>query len=193
MSEEPGTQSPDAGGAHDGRVRLGEWRAVAWSFLYFFCVLAAYYVMRPVREQLSAAVGSTQLPWFFAATLIATLALTPVFSWLVARWPRRVVIPVVYLFFIACLLAFVPLFVHPDLLGPRALGTVFFVWVSVFNLFVVSVFWSFMADIWNDEQARRLFPIIALGGTGGAIVGPMLTRQLVDLIGIAPLLVVSAG
>ncbi|HVI58781.1 MAG TPA: MFS transporter [Luteimonas sp.] len=174
------------------RIRSGEWRAVAFSFAYFFCVLAAYYVMRPVREQLSAAVGSTQLPWFFAATFVATLLLTPVFAWLVSRWPRRVVVPAVYLFFIACLLAFVPLFTGQGLLGPRALGIVFFVWVSVFNLFVVSVFWSFMADIWDDAQARRLFPVIGLGGTAGAIAGPVLTRQLVEVIGVAPLLVVSA-
>lgn len=175
------------------RVEAAEWRAVAWSFLYFFCVLAAYYVMRPVREQLSAAVGSTQLPWFFAATFAATLVLTPIFAWLVSRWPRRIVVPLVYLFFIACLLAFVPLFTRQGLLSPRALGIAFFVWVSVFNLFVVSVFWSFMADIWNGEQARRLFPLIALGGTAGAVAGPLLTRQLVGTIGVAPLLVVSAS
>lgn len=174
------------------RVQVGEWRAVALSFVYFFCVLAAYYVMRPVREQLSAAVGSTQLPWFFAATFVATLLLTPVFAWLISRWPRRIVVPLVYLFFIACLLAFVPLFTNQGVLSPRALGTVFFVWVSVFNLFVVSVFWSFMADIWSDEQARRLFPIIALGGTAGAVTGPVITLRLVDVIGVAPLLVVSA-
>jgi ATP:ADP antiporter, AAA family len=166
--------------------------AVALSFAFFFCVLAAYYVMRPVREQLSAAVGSTQLPWFYAATFVATLALTPVFAALISRWPRPVVIPLVYAFFIACLLAFVPLFTVHGLLSPRALGIVFFVWVSVFNLFVVSVFWSFMADIWDQQQARRLFPIIALGGTAGAIAGPLITRSLVAVIGVAPLLVVSA-
>ena len=175
------------------RVRAGEWTAVAWSFLYFFCVLSAYYVIRPVRDQLSAAVGSTQLPWFYGAVFIATLALTPVFAWLVGRYPRRVVVPVVYLFFIACLLAFIPLFTHEGLLSPRALGIVFFVWISVFNLFVVSVFWSFMADIWNDEQARRLFPAIAVGGSIGSLVGPAMALALVDVIGVAPLLIVSAA
>jgi AAA family ATP:ADP antiporter len=168
-------------------------RAVALSFVFFFCVLAAYYVMRPVREQLSAAVGSTQLPWFYAATFVATLALTPVFAALISRWPRPVVVPLVYAFFIACLLGFVPLFTVHGLLSPRALGIVFFVWVSVFNLFVVSVFWSFMADIWDQQQARRLFPIIALGGTAGAIAGPLITRSLVEVIGVAPLLMVSAA
>ncbi|MFD0739286.1 NTP/NDP exchange transporter [Lysobacter koreensis] len=174
------------------RIHGGEWRAVALSFTYFFCVLAAYYVMRPVREQLTGALGSTQLPLFYAATFVATLLLTPVFAGLVARYPRRAVVPAVYGFFIACLLAFVPLFTSHGVLSPRALGTLFFVWVSVFNLFVVSVFWSFMADIWDEAQARRLFPVIALGGTAGAIAGPLLTRTLVSVVGVAPLLAVSA-
>ena len=177
----------------ESRIHGGEWPAVLLSFLYFFCVLAAYYMIRPVREQLSAAVGSTQLPAFYAATLVVMLVLTPVFGALVARWPRRVVVPVIYLFFIACLLAFVPLFAAQDMLGPRVLGIVFFVWVSVFNLFAVSVFWIFMTDIWGEAQARRLFPIIALAGTAGALAGPLLTRALVDVIGVAPLLLVSAS
>jgi AAA family ATP:ADP antiporter len=175
------------------RVRSGEFGALAVSFTYFFCVLAAYYMIRPVREQLSAAVGSTQLPWFYAATFVATLALTPVFAALVSRWPRPVVVPLVYAFFIACLLAFVPLFTVHGWLSPRALGAVFFVWVSVFSLFAASVFWSFMADIWDQQQARRLFPVIALGGTAGAIAGPLITRSLVGLIGVAPLLVAAAA
>jgi AAA family ATP:ADP antiporter len=182
----------DAAGKAGRRIHTGEWRAVGLSFVYFFCVLTAYYVMRPVREQLSAAVGSTQLPWFYAATFFATLALAPAFGALVSRYPRRVVVPAVYAFFIACLLGFIPLFTHQGLLSPRALGTVFFVWVSVFNLFVVSVFWSFMADIWSEEQSRRLFPIIAVAGTAGAVTGPLLTKTLVDVIGVAPLLAVSA-
>ncbi len=175
------------------RVHAGEGRAVAISFLYFFCVLAAYYVIRPVREQLSAAVGSTQLPWFYAATFVATLLLTPVFAALASRWPRRLLVPVVYIFFIGCLLAFIPAFSIEGLLSPRALGMVFFVWVSVFNLVVVSVFWIFMSDIWSLEQSKRLFPTIAVAGTLGALAGPALTRSLVDVIGVASLLVVSAG
>ncbi len=189
----PPTSAVSATGAGGRHVHAGERRAVALSFVYFFCVLAAYYVMRPVREQLSAAVGSIQLPWFYGATFVATLLLTPVFALLVARYPRRVVVPVVHGFFIVCLLAFVPLFTRYGVLSPRALGALFFVWVSVFNLFVVSVFWSFMVDIWDEAQARRLFPIIALGGTAGAIAGPLLTRALVSVVGVAPLLVVSAA
>lgn len=176
----------------ESRVHGAEWGAVIVSFAYFFCVLSAYYMVRPVREQLSAAVGSMHLPVFYAATFVVTLCLTPVFAWLVARYPRRVVVPAVYAFFTLCLLAFVPLFSR-DLLSLRALGTAFFVWVSVFNLFVVSVFWSFMNDIWTEPQAKRLFPVIAVGGTAGALAGPALTRALVDVIGVAPLLVVSAS
>ena len=174
------------------RVHQGEWPALALSFLYFFCVLAAYYVIRPVREQLAAAVGSTQLPWFYGATFLAMLALAPLYGAVVSRWPRRVVVPALNLVFIACLLAFMPFFAHSGLLSPRALGIAFFVWVSVFNLFVVSMFWIFMTDIWTPEQARRLFPLIAVAGTLGAITGPALTQSLVKMIGVAPLLAVSA-
>ena len=183
------TERPDPA----ARVHTGEWTAAGWSFLYFFCVLSAYYVIRPVRDQLSAAVGSTQLFSFYAAVFVATLLLTPVFAWLVGRYPRRVVVPGVYLFFIACLLGFVPLFTHEGLLSPRELGIVFFVWISVFNLFVVSVFWSFMADVWHERQARRIFPLIAVGGSIGSIAGPAMALALVKLIGVAPLLLVSAG
>lgn len=175
------------------RVQRGEWYAVSVSFVYFFCVLAAYYMIRPVREQLAAAVGSLHLPVFYAATLVAMVALAPVFGWLVSRFPRRIVVPLVYLAFIACLVGFVPLFAQPGLLGERALGTVFFVWVSVFNLFVVSVFWIFMSDLWTPDQARRLFPVIAVAGTAGALAGPALTRGLVTSLGIPPLLLVSAS
>lgn len=175
------------------RVHRGEWPAVAWSFLFFFCVLSAYYVIRPVRDQLSGAVGSTQLPWFYAATFVATLSLTPVFAWLASRFPRRRLVPMVYLFFIACLLGFMPLFTHEGLVSPRALGIAFFVWISVFNLVVVSVFWTFMADLWDEAQSRRLFPLIAVGGSVGSILGPTMALRLVGEIGVAPLLLVASG
>ena len=173
-------------------IRRHEWPAVIVAFFYFFCVLAAYYVIRPVRDQLSAAVGSVALPIFYGATLVVTLALTPVFGALVARFPRRRFVPIVYLFFVAGMLAFIPLFRMQDVIGARLLGAAFFVWVSVFNLFVVAVFWSFMADLFDAEQAHRLFPIIALGGPLGALAGPGLTRALVYAVGIPGLLVISA-
>jgi AAA family ATP:ADP antiporter len=156
-------------------------------------VLAAYYVIRPVRDQLSAAVGSTALPIFYAVTFVVTLALAPLFGAMVARFPRRKFVPMVYLFFLLGMLAFIPLFQMQDAIGARLLGSAFFVWVSVFNLFVVAVFWSFMADLLNAEQAHRLFPIIALGGTLGAIAGPALTRALNEVIGVSGLLIMSSA
>ena len=172
-------------------VHRHEWLAVALAFAYFFCVLAAYYVLRPVRDQLLAAVGSTSLPVFYTATLAATLALTPVYGALVARFPRRVFVPVVYLFFIVGMIAFIPAFDMQDAIGAKLLGSIFFVWVSVFNLFVVAVFWSFMADIFDAEQAHRLFPIITLGGATGALAGPAMTKAFVMLVGVSGLLIVS--
>ena len=173
-------------------IQSHEWFVVSIAFAYFFCVLAAYYVIRPVRDQLSAAVGSTALPIFYAATFVVTLALAPVFGALVARFPRRKFVPAVYLFFLIGMLAFIPLFQMQEAIGARLLGSIFFVWVSVFNLFVVAVFWSFMADLLDAEQAHRLFPVIALGGTLGAIAGPAMTRSLNTIIGVSGLLVVSS-
>ncbi len=174
-------------------IQRHEWPAVIVAFVYFFCVLAAYYVIRPVRDQLSAAVGSVALPIFYTATLIGTLLLTPLFGALVARFPRRRFVPITYVFFIVGMLAFIPLFHMQHALGTRLLGSIFFVWVSVFNLFVVAVFWSFMADLFDSEQSRRLFPVIALGGPLGALFGPALTKALVFVVGISGLLVVSAA
>jgi AAA family ATP:ADP antiporter len=162
------------------------------SALAFFFVMTAYYIIRPVRDQLSGAVGSVELPLFYGAVFVVMLLLTPVFGMLVARFPRRQLLGWSYSFFILCLLAFVPAFVAQDRIGARELGVIFFVWVSVFNLFVVSLFWSFMADIFSSGQARRVFSLIALGGMAGAIFGPLVTKLLVKIIGVAPLLVVSA-
>ena len=163
------------------------------SALAFFFVMTSYYIIRPVRDQLSGAVGSQSLPLFYGAVFVAMLLLTPVFGMLVARFRRRQLLGWSYSFFILCLLAFVPAFVAQERIGARELGVVFFVWVSVFNLFVVSLFWSFMADIFSSGQARRVFSLIALGGMGGAIFGPLVTKLLVQLIGVAPLLLVSAA
>jgi len=173
-------------------IQRHEWFAVVIAFVYFFCVLAAYYMIRPVRDQLSAAVGSTSLPLFYAATFAATLVLTPLFGALVARYPRRKFVPIVYLFFIAGMIAFIPAFQMQEAIGARLLGSIFFVWVSVFNLFVVAVFWSFMADLFDAEQAHRLFPVITLGGAIGALVGPALTKAFVFLVGVSGLLIVSS-
>ncbi len=174
-------------------IRTGEGAPLLWASLAFFLILTSYYIIRPVRDQLSGAVGSVALPLFYAGTFVAMVVLTPVFGWLVSRFVRRRLLVWVYGFFILCLLAFVPVFMAQQQIGARTLGIVFFTWVSVFNLFVVSLFWSLMADLWTSEQARRLFPLIAFAGMIGALTGPPLTRGLVGIVGVAPLLAVSAA
>lgn len=174
-------------------VQREEWTALILSCAYFFLVLAAYYVLRPVREQLVAAGGSQDLLQIYSVTFVVTLILTPVYGWLVARYPRKRFVPAVYLFFIFCLIAFVPAFEAQGLLNPRVLGTVFYVFISVFNLFVVAVFWSFVSDLFSVEQSQRFFGIIAFSGALGSLAGPLLTKWLVFQVGIAPLLVVAAG
>ncbi|WP_232823585.1 NTP/NDP exchange transporter [Dyella sp. C9] len=163
------------------------------SALAFFFVMTAYYIIRPVRDQLSGAVGSQSLPLFYGSTFVVMLLLTPAFGALVAHFSRKRLLAWCYSFFILGLLAFVPAFVAQERIGARELGVVFFIWASVFNLFVVSLFWSFMADIFDSGQARRVFPLIALGGMAGAVFGPLVTKLLVQAIGVAPLLMVSAA
>lgn len=173
------------------KLEKDEWRPVAWSFLYFFCLLGGYYVLRPVRDEMGIQAGLDNLPWLFTATFVAMLAAVPVYGWAAGRLPRRVLLPVVYGFFIVNLLIFYWVFTTGASVSLTA--RVFFVWLSVFNLFVVSVFWSFMVDIYSREQSRRLFGVIAVGGTTGAIAGPALTAQLATTVGVFNLLLVSVA
>ena len=172
-------------------IRPGEGRAALWSFAYFFCVLASYYVLRPVREEMGVATGVERLPWLFTGTFAAMVAAVPLFGWLAARFPRRTLLPVVYAFFIACILGLFALLRGVG--APAWAPAAFFIWLSVFNLFVVSVFWSFMADVWREEQARRLFGFIAAGGSAGALVGPAVTALLAPRMGPVNLLPVAAA
>ena len=172
-------------------LRADELRAVLWSFAYFFCLLCGYYVLRPVRDEMGIQAGVGTLPWLFTATFIAMLAVVPVFGWVSSRFPRRRFLPYVYLFFVANLVLFFVLF--REKIELEATTKAFFVWVSVFNLFVVSVFWSFMADLYDTAQARRLYGFIAAGGSAGAICGPALTTLLAIPLGPVNLLLVSGG
>ena len=171
-------------------VQREEFTALLWSFLYFFSLLCGYYVVRPVRDEMGIQSGVQNLPWLFTATFVVMLAAVPVFGWLSARFPRRVLLPSVYGFFIVNLVLFFAAFQFDALKVHTA--RVFFVWLSVFNLFAVSVFWSFMVDLYTVEQGKRLFGFIAAGGTAGAIAGPALTAALVRTLGPIPLLLVSA-
>src|ERR1700752_103244 len=139
--------------------------AALWSFAYFFALLAGYYVLRPLRDQMGIAGGVRNLPWLFTATFLALLLAQPLYGVLVARLPRARFIPIVYHFFVLNLAVFWLLLEMG--IAPVIVARVFFVWVSVFNLFAVAVFWSFMADLFTSEQGKRLFGFIGPGGTAG--------------------------
>ena len=171
-------------------VKPDELRALLWSFAYFFCLLAGYYVLRPVRDEMGLASGIKNLPWLFTATFFVMLAVVPIYGALVARLPRRRFIPLVYHFFVANILIFWVLLTQGIALTVTA--QVFFVWISVFNLFAVSVFWSFMADLYDAERGKRLFGFIAAGGSAGALLGPIIATTLAVPIGRANLLIIAA-
>jgi AAA family ATP:ADP antiporter len=174
------------------RARPDELGAALWAFVYFFALLAGYYVLRPIREEVSMEVGTAALQRLFLAVFLTMLAVVPVFGWLTRRFARRTWLPGVYLFFISNLVGFSLVLAAEGVQGARW-GSVFYVWVNVFNLFVVSVFWSVMAETFDVEQARRLYGFIAAGGTAGALVGPLITSELVKLVGPTRLMLVSAG
>lgn len=171
-------------------LRPGEGRAVLWSFAYFFCLLAGYYVLRPLRDEMGVAGGVRNLQWLFTATFVALLAAVPAYGALVARLPRARFIPIVYRFFIANIVVFWLLLTLD--VATVAVARTFFVWISIFNLFAVSVFWSFMADLFRSEQGKRLFGFIAAGGTAGALLGPAITVGLAGVLGPVNLLIVAA-
>lgn len=167
-----------------------EIKALIWSFLYFFSLLCSYYIIRPLRDEMGVAGGVEKLHWLFTGTFIVMLLAIPVFGWLTKHFRRSRFLPAIYLFFITNLLLFFLMFQFSDhqLLTARA----FFIWTSVYNLFVVSVFWSFMADVFNDDQAKRLFGVIAAGGTTGAIVGPIVASSFSLWFGTNILLLISS-
>lgn len=172
-------------------MRPEEVRALLWSFAYFFSLLAAYYILRPLRDEMGVAGGVKNLQWLFTATFVTMLAAVPCYGALVARLPRRRFIPLVYHFFVANLAVFWLLLTLD--FERQTVARVFFVWLSVFVLFAVSVFWSFMADLYRSEQAKRLYGFIAAGGSAGALAGPAITIGLAQAIGVVNLLVVAAA
>ena len=165
--------------------------AALWSFAYFFTLLAGYYVLRPLRDQMGIAGGVKNLPWLFTATFLSLLIAQPLYGALVARLPRVKFISIVYHFFVANLVLFWVLLTFD--VEKVIVARVFFVWVSVFNLFAVAVFWSFMADLFTAEQGKRLFGFIGAGGTAGALLGPVVTILLSAPLGPVNLLIAAAA
>lgn len=161
--------------------------------LFFFCVLTALMLLRPVRDVLGMERGIENIRWLFIGTAVVTLAVNPLFGWLVSRLKRLQFIGATYGFFVLSLVAFwAMLMFAPAAVGQRS-GQVFFVWFSVFNLFVTMVFWALLADRFTSDQGKRFFALISVGGTLGAIFGPWLTSQLALPLGTPSLLLVAGG
>lgn len=172
-------------------IQPGEGGAVVAGFLFFFCLFASYFMLRPVRETMGIAGGVKNLQWLFTATFVVMLVAIPIYGAVCAWLPRRRFVTWVYAFFVANLLAFAfATRAAPDSVW---LARVFYVWLSVFNLFVVSVAWSLMADVFRPAQARRLFALLAAGASAGGLAGPVLGAWLVSPIGLTGLMVLSAA
>jgi AAA family ATP:ADP antiporter len=171
-------------------VKREERRALFWSFTYFFLILSAYYVLRPLRDNAGITGGTRALPWLFTATFFVMLAAAPLYGWLVARLPRKTLIPLVYHFFAANLLIFWLLLTYG--VAQQIVLQTFFVWITVFSIFAVPVFWSYLADLWRSDQGKRLYGFIAAGGSLGALAGPTITRLLVEPLGPVNLLLLPA-
>ena len=163
--------------------RPGELPLAVLSALFYFCVLCGYFFLRPVREAMGVSRGMDDLRWLFIGTSLVSLVFVLVFGGIVSRLDRRRFIPVGYLFVIICLAGFAGLLIADGLSGggligtdsetttARVVGYTFYIWLSVINLFVNSLFWAFMVDVFNVDQGKRMFAFIGIGGTLGAIVG----------------------
>lgn len=172
-------------GIHDGEAA-----PAACGFAFFFFLFCGYFMLRPIRETLGIQAGVNQLQWLFTATFIATLAVVPLFGWLSAKVPRNALVTWVYAIFALTMAGFAALLhQRPDSVWA---ARSFYVWLSVFNLFVVSIAWSLMADVFRLESAKRLFALIAAGASAGGLCGPLLGGLLAGALGPAGLLLLSA-
>ena len=190
----------DAGGGPAHRlltrlldVRPQEIALLAWAWLDVLAVMSAYYVIRPIRDTMGIEGGVENLQWLFTGTLLVMLAINPAYAALVRVLPRQKFIACAYLFFIANLAVFAWLLHVASGSQLVWVGRAFFIWVSVFNLFVVSVFWALMVDVFDSTQAKRLFGFLAAGATIGAIFGSSITASLAKDVAHAWLLLTSAA
>ncbi len=172
------------------------WRAdavlVGWGALTFAALLASFSSFRPVRDALVLDGKPDDIPWLFIGTFVAGLVASPLWSQFLAKRQKRRVVPIAFHVFAACLLVFAVL-VNSTWVDHVAVGRAFYIWSSIFNLFVVSVFWSLLADLIGHEKAKSLFGPIAAGGTVGGFVAPLVTELLVTHVGVAGILVLSVG
>lgn len=176
-----------------GNVKPEEERATLLAALYFFFALASYFILRAMRDAVGVAAGTDKLPWLFTGTLLTTLAMNPVYASVVAKLPVRRFIPIVYRVFIALLLIFAAIIKYGPHTWEPWLGPAFWILTSIYSLFIPSVFWGFMADTFQPEQGKRLFGVISVGGTLGALAGAFLTSRLATTVGTPVLMLLSVA
>ena len=171
-------------------VLPAERAALALGFAFHFCVLASYYLVRPLRDALGLEGGVEKLQWLFTATFVVMLLMVPVFGALASRLPAKRFVPLIYRAIAASMLVFGLLI--GNRVAPVTVGQVFFVWISLYNLFIVSIFWSVLVDRFSSEQGRRLFGCIAAGGTLGTFIGPLLAATMATRLGPLALTLAAA-
>ncbi len=172
-------------------VRPSEVRSVLLAFVCNFVLMATYYLLRPVRDAMATVFGVGQLQNLFTGTLVLTLCCSPVFAWLTDTFKLARVLTGIFWFLIINLLCFYVWFqAEPD---SRWLAAVYYWWFSVVNLFMVSVFWSLMVDLFTATQATRLLPAIAAGGSIGAVAGPLVASLVVKGVGVSGVLLLAVA
>ncbi len=172
------------------KVEPRETAAVVAAFCLFFFVLGSYFAVRPVRETVATLLGRDRVADLWLYTALFAILIVPLYGWLIARFRRSILLPWVY-GAVAVILGIIGFNIQMDESNLRV-GTFFYVWISVLNLMLVSVFWSFLLEMFSAEQTKRLFGFIAAGGTFGALVGPLIARLLVDSIGNSGVLYVGS-
>jgi len=165
--------------------------AVVSGFLLFFFLFASYFMLRPVRETFAIAGGVDNLAWLWTGTFVAALIVVPLYGWIASRMPRVRLLPILYSLSAAVMAGFaLSLKLDPDNVW---IARGFYIWLSVMNLFVISIAWSLMADLFERERGHRLFGQIAAGASLGGLVGPVLSGLLVARVGEPGLLLISTG
>lgn len=170
-------------------IRRSEWRSVGYSFLWFMFLMMAYNLLRPIRETFATALGKNATGRLFLYTFLVLLIAVPVFAWLKNSFAKRKLVPIIFHFFASHLAIFALL--SWQFQSANWLGLVFFVWLSVFIMFVVSLLWSVLADIFTGVQAKRLFGPIASGATVGSLVGSGVASLLGKSLGVTLLFVLA--
>lgn len=172
------------------KVEPNELKATILSFAFVFVLMTAYFILRPVRDSLSSDWTDEQLSWLWTSTFFISLIAVSLYGAVISRMRMRVIVPSMYAFFAV---TFVGFYIAGRTLGDSDLvNRAYYVWLSVFSLYHLSVFWTFMSGLYNKEQAKRLFAIIAMGATAGAIVGPSVAALFADKIGNLNLLLIAA-